>query len=363
VAKLGGTGIHTFVDRAHAEGMAPLAHRRFAAGIHQCADAAIGEALALEAAQGIGIKISQILRAHPSFDGDDFLDLHQEPGIDLRQIEYLVKAVALAEGLRHVPDALRPGAAQFAVEFLGVGIDLVEAVDADLQAAQRLLHRFLETAADGHDLADRLHLRCQAVIGHGEFLEGEARHLGHHVVDRGLEGGRRGAAGDVVLQLVQRIADGELGRHLGDRETRGLGGQRRGARHARIHLDHDHAAVVGVDRELHIRTTGIDADLAQHRDAGVAHDLVFLVGQRLRRRHGDRVAGMHAHRIQVFDRADDDAVVLAVAHHLHLELFPAEQRLLDQQLLGRRGFEATLADFDELFLVVGDAAARATHGE
>jgi hypothetical protein len=39
---------------------------------------------------------------------------------------------------------------------------------------------------------------------------------------------------------------------------------------------------------------------------------------------------------EVLDRADDDAVVLAVADDLHLELFPAEERLLDQELVRRR---------------------------
>ncbi len=192
---------------------------------------------------------------------------------------------------------------------LAVGGLLVQAVDADLQAAQRLLERFLEGAADGHHLAHRLHLRGQAVVGLREFLEGEARDLGDHVVDGRLERRRRRAAGDVVRQLVQRVADRELGRDLGDREAGRLGGQRRGARHARVHLDDDHAPVLRVDGELHVRAAGVDADLAQHRDRGVAHDLVFLVGQRLRRRHGDRVAGVHAHRVEVLDRADDDAVV------------------------------------------------------
>ena len=44
---------------------------------------------------------------------------------------------------------------------------------------------------------------------------------------------------------------------------------------------------------------------------GVAHALVLLVGERHRRRDGDRVAGVHAHRIEVLDRADDDDVVRA----------------------------------------------------
>ncbi len=114
---------------------------------------------------------------------------------------------------------------------------------------------------------------------------------------------------------------------------------------------------------MHVRAAGVDADLAQHRDRGVAHDLVFLVGERLRRGDGDRVAGVDAHRVEVLDRADDDAVVLAVAHHLHLELFPAEHRLLDQELLRRRGIEPALADGDELLAVVGDAAAGAPERE
>ena len=61
----------------------------------------------------------------------------------------------------------------------------------------------------------------------GELLEGKARDLGDHIVDGRLEGGGRGAAGDVIGQFVQRVADGELGRDLGDGEAGGLGGQAR----------------------------------------------------------------------------------------------------------------------------------------
>ena len=45
----------------------------------------------------------------------------------------------------------------------------------------------------------------------GEFFEGEAGDFHHDVVDGGFEAGRRDA-GDVVGQLVQRVADGELAR-------------------------------------------------------------------------------------------------------------------------------------------------------
>ncbi len=71
------------------------------------------------------------------------------------------------------------------------------------------------------------------------------------------------------------------------------------------------------------------------------------------------VAGMHAHRIDVLDRADDDRVVGAVADHLHLEFLPAEQGFVDQDLADRRGFEPRAADGGIVVAVVGDAAAGA----
>jgi hypothetical protein len=106
-----------------------------------------------------------------------------------------------------------------------------------------------------------------------------------------------------------------------------------GPRHARVHLDHDHAPVLRVDRELDVRAAALDPDLAHDADRGVPHVLVLAVGQRLGRRDRDRVARVHAHRVEVLDRADDDDVVGVVAHHLHLELLPADQALLDEHLV------------------------------
>ena len=241
--------------------------------------------------------------------------------------------------------------------------DFIEPGQAGFQRAQRFLQALRKRAADRHRLADRFHRRGQHRLGAGKFLEGEARDLGDDVIDRRLERSRRGAAGDVVFDFVERVADRELGGDLGDREAGRLRGQRRRARHPRIHLDDDEAAVFRIDRELHVGAAGLHPDLAQHRDRGVAHDLIFLVGERQRRRHRDRIAGVHAHRIEILDRADDDAVVLLVAHHLHLELFPAEHQFLDQHFAGRRGVDAALDDVDELRLVVGDAAAGAAERE
>ena len=52
-----------------------------------------------------------------------------------------------------------------------------------------------------------------------------------------------------------------------------------------------------------------------------------------------------------------------VAHHLHLEFFPAEHALLDQDLVGGRSVDAALDDLDQFASRVGDAPAGAAHGE
>ncbi len=72
---------------------------------------------------------------------------------------------------------------------------------------------------------------------------------------------------------------------------------------------------------------------------------------------------MDAHRVQVLDRAHDDAVVRLVADHFHLVFLPANERLFDEQLVGGRQVDAALADLFELFGVVGNAAAGATQRE
>src|SRR5690606_27173350 len=126
--------------------------------------------------------------------------------------------------------------------------------------------------------------------------------------------------------------------------------------------DH-HAAVDRVDTELDVGTTGFHTDLAQYRQGGVAHDLVFLVGQGVGRSHGDGGPGMHAQGVEAFNGADADAVGLLLADRLPLVFLPADQRLVDQQLLGRRQIQTAGADFLEFFTVVGDTAASAAHGE
>src|SRR5207244_3949250 len=78
-------------------------------------------------------------------------------------------------------------------------------------------------------------------------------------------------------------------------------------------LDHEHLAVRRVDGELDVATARFDADLADDGDRGIAHALVLAVRECHGGRHGDRIAGVHAHGVHVLDRAYDHHVVPVIA--------------------------------------------------
>ena len=298
-------------------------------------------------------------------DVDDAAQLAEEPRVDFGEVEDF----RLGQAREHrVADEertlwIRAGEARANLREVGEGgvaelAAAAEAPSADLEGAERLLEGFLERTADGHRLADGLHRGGEGRVGADELLEREAGDFRDDVVDGRLEAGRRGLR-DIVLQLVERVAHGELGGDLRDREAGGLGGEGGRTRDARVHLDDNHPAVGRVDGELDVRATGLDADGADDGERGVAHQLVFLIGQREGGCDGDGVARVDAHRVEIFDRADDDALVLVVAHHFHLIFLPSQEAFLDEDFVDRRGVEAGLGHALELFLVISDAAARA----
>ena len=233
---------------------------------------------------------------------------------------------------------------------------------AVLQRAHSLAKGLLKGTADRHDLAHGLHARGERGVGTLELLEGKARHLDDAVVDCGLKAGGR-SLGDVVDDLVERVAHGQARGGLGDGETRCLGSEGGRAAHARVHLDDDQAAGVGVHGKLHVGATGLDANLLQNGERCDTHALILQVGEGLRRRHGDGVAGVHAHGVEVLDGAHDDAVAGVVTHDLHLILFPTLNGLLDQYLVGRRELQALAHDGDELLVSMRDATTGAAEGK
>ena len=91
------------------------------------------------------------------------------------------------------------------------------------QALAGFLNGLRETSADGHHFADGFHLKPEGIVGALEFIKVPARHLYDNVVQRGFKIGGSGL-GDLVLQLIEREAQGEFGGDLGDRISGGFGG-------------------------------------------------------------------------------------------------------------------------------------------
>ncbi len=331
----------------------------------ECGEAGVAEAQHFQAAQAF-FGDGQAIFADLRFGVDDLADAVEKPWVKFGDGTDVVVAQAMAHGLGDDAHTVGRGLGE---RFFDCGhirragdVDFVKASEACFQRRQRLLHGFVEGAANGHGLAHGFHRGGQQRFGAGEFLEGEARNFGDDIVNGWLERGG-GDFGDVIVQLIERVAHGEFGGDLGDGEACGLGGQSRGARDAGVHLDHHHAAIGRVDCPLHVGATGFDADFAQNGNRAVPHDLVFFVGQGEGGGDSDRIAGVHAHWIDVFDRAHDDGVIGLVAHHLHLEFFPAQERLVDEDLAHGGGIHAGAAVMLVILAVIGHPAACAAHGE
>jgi len=91
-------------------------------------------------------------------------------------------------------------------------LDLVEPGEPGLHRAQRLLQRFREAPADRHRLADHF-IEVESSGSAPENFSKVKRGIGDDVVDRRLERGRR-HLGNLVPELVERVADRELRRIL-----------------------------------------------------------------------------------------------------------------------------------------------------
>src|SRR5258708_5257573 len=68
---------------------------------------------------------------------------------------------------------------------------------------------------------------------------------------------------------------------------------------------------------------------------------------------------MHSHRVKILYRANNDDVVVEVAHDLKLVFLPAEDGFFDKDLRIWRGSKAAFRNCLEFVRIIGRAAARA----
>ena len=200
------------------------------------------------------------------------------------------------------------------------------------------------------------------MVGVRKFFLRPFWNLHYDVINSRLETGRR-LLGNVVGDLIQTIADGEAGRDLRNRESGRFGSQRRAARDAWIHFDHNHAPSAGVDGKLNVGAAGLHTHGADHLKGGVTHELVLFVRECLLRRDSNRIAGVNSHGIEILDRANDHRVVGMVTHDLKLKFLPAEHRFFHQHFVHRAELQSPADLFFKFLPVVSNARPRPAQRE
>ena len=106
---------------------------------------------------------------------------------------------------------------------------------------------------------------------------------------------------------------------------------------------------------MDVAASSVNANVPNDLDANVSEVLIFAIGKRHRWCHGNGVARVNTNRIKVLDRADNNGVVVLIAHELQLILFPAQDGLFKQDLRCRRGLDAGSCNAPEVLLVIGEA--------
>ncbi len=196
------------------------------------------------------------------------------------------------------------------------------------------MQSFLVSLANTHDLTHSPHLGAQLVLNVFKFFKGPSGELDHHIVG----GGDVSVQGTIppVGDIIQVQPPGQFGGDKGYGKAGGLGSQGGGSGSTRIYLNDHHPAGFGIVGELNVRAP----DDFNGFDNGIGKLLQPLLQVLVNSQHGGGakgIAGVYAHGVDVFNKADRDHFVLAVTHHFQLQFFPAQHRLLDQDLVDHAG--------------------------
>ena len=243
--------------------MAQLAYRGFALP-RQMGKTGIGKAEHFQLAQSLCI-LRKPICLHGLFHINDFADPRQKPRVKFGDGKNFIIAQPMAHRLRNRAHPIRRLQTDRAHNrsFFGCPFDLnlIKTGETGFHRCQRFLQRFMNRAADCHRFSDRFHRCGQRRLRTGKFLKGKTWNFGYNVIDCRLKACRR-YAGDIIVQLVKRIANRQFGGNFCNRKPGCFRGQRRRARHARVHFNHHHAAIFGIDRPLHVRAASLHPNFA-----------------------------------------------------------------------------------------------------
>ena len=115
--------------------------------------------------------------------------------------------------------------------------------------------------------------------------------------------------------------------------------------------------------KLDIGATGVHPDCTDTGNGPIPHLLIFAVRQCHGGGHRDRITGVHTHGVNILDSTYNNHVVGMIADHFQLELFPPQQRLLNQNFRDGALTQAILRQLLIFFMVIGHGTAAAAQGK
>ena len=244
---------------------------------------------------------------------------------------------------------------QFVIQIIEFHIVIAyKAMHALAYHTQTFLDNFLERAADRHDFAHRLHARTDFARHTRKLSQVPTGNFTNQVIQlRSLVSGIRSTH---FADLVERIAQCNLGGNESERITGGFGRQCGGTGQTGVHLDYAIVVGLGVERILDV-TFAHDAEVTDTFGRKFLQHFHLFVGKRAGWSNHDRLTGMNAQRVEVFHACHGEAVVVGVADYLEFDFLPAFQGFFHQNLLGER--ERTFSQLDKRFLVRTDTTAQA----
>ena len=229
----------------------------------------------------------------------------------------------------------------------------------DLQASDSFLERFFIGFTDTHNFADGTHLCTQLILYALELLKCPAREFDYHIV----------SVRNVFVQgsvfstwdLVQVQTGSQHRRYQCDRETGCLTCQCGGTGGSRVDLDNDDSSADRIVGKLYVGSTD-DFYFFYDLICLSLQFLLYLLGDGQHRSGTERITGMYADRIDIFDKAYSNHIVFGVTDNFQLQFFPSKDGFFYQNLTYQAGLQTSGAYSFQFFYIIYQTAACSTHG-
>ena len=113
--------------------------------------------------------------------------------------------------------------------------------------------------------------------------------------------------------------------------------------------------------KLHIGSTD-DADGFHNGVCLFFQTVLYFLGYSQHRGRTEGITCMYAHGVNIFYETNGDFLACCIADNFHFQLFPSDDRLLNENLVYHGCCNTAGCHFAEFFLIIYNTAAGTAHG-